>query len=293
MATNWEAADTENVWINESNEPGPTVIVLGSVHGDELAGSMVIDQARYNMGIDCGKLIMAIGNPEAVKQRIRFTDTNLNRCFRPLTEEEQEQDPSEWPYELRRAQELMPYMDESQAALDMHQHQYMGSGPFIICEPNAFEAAKAIGAPIISFGWSKTEPGGTDGYMYEQGKVGICYELGAMQQPTPSQRLGAEVVPRFLATQGLIDEQFPPLFGNPTFVRAKEAYIRKDMTYKLAKNFKNFENLRGNLFVAFDGRTTVYAEQDDVIIFPDPNPRIGAEAFTIGEIVDPSNLGIE
>ncbi len=58
----------------------PVVIVVGCAHGDELFGKRVIS-ALSKIKIIKGTLITIIANPLAMKQKKRFIDIDLNRCF--------------------------------------------------------------------------------------------------------------------------------------------------------------------------------------------------------------------
>lgn len=282
----WEAADTEGVWIGEARDNGPTVTILGSVHGDEPTGRWVIDALREIETIEKGTVILALGNLAASKLNKRFVDTNLNRSFRPLSQEEAEADPSELPYETRRAQALLPYLNKSRAALDIHDFTDPNGPIFEICERNALETARAIGAPVISFGWSKTEPGGSDGYMHEQGKEGICYEVGYKNRPEENLKRGIGAATRFLTAQGLSDVHQPPLFDNPLLIETSNAIIRTEEHYRLARpDFRTFAPLAPGELIVEHGQEKIYAEEGQVIIFPEANPPIGGEAFSLGRIV--------
>ena len=58
----------------------PIVVIIGSAHGNELLGKKVIF-ALSKAKIIKGTLITIIANPLAVKNKKRFIDVDLNRCF--------------------------------------------------------------------------------------------------------------------------------------------------------------------------------------------------------------------
>lgn len=61
--------------------PGPTIVVIGGMHGDEAAGYLAARQL-VKWRITRGTLIVVPdGNPPAIKRRIRQWNGNLNRSF--------------------------------------------------------------------------------------------------------------------------------------------------------------------------------------------------------------------
>lgn len=295
--------DTESVWIAEA--PGfhestdPTVAVLGGVHGDEETGKLIVDRMREKgLNLDAGRVILALGNPVAAALGVRGTThngvrQNLNREF-ILPDDPRfrwrDVEPERRPYEARRAQELVPYLDQADAALDLHDFTDKKGPKFIITEPRGFEVARKIGAPIISSGWSEAEPGGTDGFMNSLERVGICYELGDKTKGEENFRRGMGAVIRFLIAYGMYDGHLPPLFakqGEPRFIWNERAFKRvTNGKYELLlpEDIRTFDRLEeGQPIANLDGEQ-VKAEKGQVIIFPmkpDDTP-VGSEAFSVG-----------
>ena len=70
-------------YVIESNKPGPTVFVVGGMHGNEPAGYLAADQVA-NHRISSGKLIvLPRANVRAIQQNRRYAsgDPDLNRSF--------------------------------------------------------------------------------------------------------------------------------------------------------------------------------------------------------------------
>lgn len=279
---------TEGVSIYDTGIPGPTVGIIGGVHGNERAGMTIVRRIKLKgYGIHLGKLILIEGNPCAIKEKVRFTETNLNRKFRKLNEIESKMG-DDLPYETVRAQELLPFLDECEALLDLHEHYSPELGSFIICEKPSYDVARRIGAPIISSGWSTAEAGGTDGYMAKNNKPGICFELGYLKNTEKNVKLGLKVVNRFLSAYGMIKPESRPLFPEKKtkYVQALYSHIRRDKQFKLSRQFKSFESLSEGELIAQDGNKKVFAGKDEIIIFPREDDPIGTEAFTVGQSID-------
>ncbi len=285
----FERTETEGVWFGQKDTEGPTVAILGGVHGDEQTGIEVVRQSLDTLGLDTGSLILILGNLAAIEsdKPRRFIDTNLNRSFRPLSPEEMEIDPVELPYEVRRGQALIPYLRKSEAVLDLHDFTNK-CNPFIITERNGLKTALSIGAPLISFGWSETEPGGSDGYMVTHVKTkdgqpaeGLCYELGIKSKPMQNLERGHGAVSRFLIAHELVEGNLEPMYKNPDLVQTRNATTRTG-SYEWARNFKNFEHLEPGELIMIHDDQEIRATEGDVIIFPTLKPDIGEEMFTLG-----------
>ena len=147
--------------------PGPRLLVLGAVHGNEVCGSKGIAQVLD--AIDSGTLVIARGsvtfvpitNPLAHQLKRRFGDRNLNRNMAPSAIPQD--------FEDRIANVLCPLLDTHDVLLDLHSF-HTGGAPFVMIgpqnnngmlEPFALAAeemqlALHTGAPRIVEGWLDT-----------------------------------------------------------------------------------------------------------------------------------------
>lgn len=147
--------------------PGPSLVVLGGVHGDETCGSVAI--GRTIAAIDAGEIAIARGtltlvpvaNPLARRLGRREGERNLNRMLRPTSVPRDHED--------RVANRLCALLDEADALLDLHSFHTPGE-PFAMIGPSdndgplepfaraAEEEAFAarLGASRIVEGWLET-----------------------------------------------------------------------------------------------------------------------------------------
>ena len=154
--------------------PGPALIVLGAVHGNEVCGAHAI--ARTIADLHAGRLQLARGrltlvpvaNPLAFRQATRGGERNLNRHFVPRA------DPRD--YEDRVTARLAPLLAAHEVLLDLHSFHTAGE-PFAMVgprdnpgprEPFARAAeelalARALGAPQV-----KNEAGILQGFLAQQ-----------------------------------------------------------------------------------------------------------------------------
>jgi predicted deacylase len=121
-----------------SLEPGPRLIVLGAVHGNETCGTRAIE--RLLPEIDAGTLRIARGsvtfvpvtNPLAYQRAQRAGDRNLNRNLRPMATPQD--------YEDRIANVLCPLLAAHDVLLDLHSFHSPGE-PFAMIGPSDNSAA--------------------------------------------------------------------------------------------------------------------------------------------------------
>ncbi|HWB39180.1 MAG TPA: succinylglutamate desuccinylase/aspartoacylase family protein [Candidatus Saccharimonadales bacterium] len=294
----WHKAPyADGVMIGDAPKDGPTVGILGGVHGDEFSGIAVADLLPRSLAVEAGRVIVMLGNLPAIdaekRQSAPSTDAvnhNLNRWFRHLSDDQKIR--ADLPYEANRAQELIGYIDECDAILDLHEFEDPKGTPFIITERPSRETARAIGAPFIAHGFADAEPGGTDDYGYRNGIEAICYELGPMgKQFTAGNVVYAlETVDRFLAAQSLTSKRLRPLHSNPTLIQVDEnsPIVRTQDAFRFAREFKSFETLVRGELVAVDGEREIYAaeDEDQVMLFYKPEvPAIGREACELARVV--------
>jgi predicted deacylase len=303
----FQETDTEQVWILDSDVPGPTIIFLGGVHGNERAGIEIIKQmvsGEFPIRLLRGKLMAVLGNVAAIEANVRFTEggTNLNREFTNVPKNPAIKATS-LSTEPRRAKELKPYLLQADAAVDFHGFRQIDGRPYIITEPRGFRAALIVsqaGAEYISSGWGGPEgieQGGTNDFMERQGKVGLSVELSQLEDLEKGVPLGEEIALRFLQYMDMIDPVFDSAHGKttrePTFVHATKAVLAKP-DFRWGPNFPYHSFQRVDYqFIARNGPNSsdqIFAGPNQVIIFPssDEQPKPGDEMFNLGTIIKPS-----
>ena len=111
-------------------KPGPKVIVLGRVHGNECCGTLAIKNVvnLFNtqvLTLDSGKVtFLPIANPLAALRGTRNGDRNLNRAFYPKTSDKNN-------FEDKLNNILCPILEEYDVLLDLHSF-LNGDKPFAL-----------------------------------------------------------------------------------------------------------------------------------------------------------------
>lgn len=257
------------------SSPGPTLAIFAGVHGDERAGILALDELLPKLEITRGILYVAFANQPAIAKNIRQVNKNLNRLFLKNIKGNS--------YEEKRAHELMLILDECDALLDLHQFKYTVGEPFVICEDSAIDIASIFDVGIISTNWTTAEPGAADGYMYEQGKMGICLECGSIAEAQKFKDLAIRSVKQSLAYFEMIEEQILFSTTEKRIIKAKESVLRTSKDFEMDATLYNFQKLSDGQIIGKQNTTVYKAIAGEYIIFPDPDASIGTEAWIIGQ----------
>jgi uncharacterized protein len=297
-------------------EPGPKLIVLGAVHGNEVGGTRGIERVLADM--DAGKLhlvrgavtFLPITNPLAYLKKQRMGERNLNRNLYPNTAPQD--------YEDRIANVLCPLLSAHEVLLDLHSFHTAGQ-PFAMLgpqdntddlEPFAHAAAeealaRRLGPQRIVEGWlstyadgvkkrlARTAPSerahllsidprygvGTTEYMRTQGGWGITLECGQHNDPAAPE-VAYQAIVATLAHLGLIDAPSPVPRDDIKLLKLMEVTDRLHADDTFAKPWASYDPLtRGELIGTRADGTSITAPQDGYIVFPNPTAVAGNEWF--------------
>ena len=305
-----------------SPNPGPRLIVLGAVHGNETCGTRAIERALADF--DGGTLALARGrvtfvpvtNPLAYLNGRRTGDRNLNRKLQPTDA------PRE--FEDHVANWLCPLLASHDVLLDLHSFASPGV-PFVFLGPEdndgelepfahaADEAALAVrlGVGRAVDGWLDTYAAGvarraeqaaarpdahldhdprygmgTTEYMRSVGGWALTLECGQHQDPQAPE-VGYRAICNTLAHLHLVDAPDPPPNRTMEMLRLAEVFDRFDAGDAFAKTWKSFDAVSAGerIGTRADG-TPVTATRDGWIVFPNPDAPVGQEWFYLARASD-------
>jgi len=298
--------------------PGPRLIVLGAVHGNETAGTRAIERVLGE--IDSGALqivrgtvtFVPITNPLAYKNRQRIGERNLNRNLRPATDPHDNED--------RIANVLCPLLAQHDVLLDLHSFQSSGE-PFVMIGPPdnsgvlepfghaAREEALALrlGPRRIVEGWLatyavgvnerlrrtqateyhqllNTDPSygvGTTEYMRSQGGYAMTLECGQHSDPRAPE-VGWRAIHNALAHLRLTEESPPSARTDIEFLKLTEVVDRLHADDFFSRDWVSYDALRaGDLIATRADGTLVEAHEDGFIVFPNSVAAAGNEWFYV------------
>ncbi len=283
--------------------PGPALVVLGAVHGNEVCGAHALARAidalqHGSLVLQRGRLtLVPVANPLAFRRNAREGERNLNRSFLPR--------PDPQDYEDRVTQRLAPLLAQHEVLLDLHSFHTPGE-PFAMVgprdnagarEPFARAAeemalARALGAPQVVEGWLEVYdraarargelPGdegiGTNEYMRSQGGYAVTLECGRHQDPAAIE-VAWRALHGALAHLGLAQVAAPARFRGAA-ARLTDVVLRQSPQDRLARDWHSFDTVRAGepIGVRADG-TPVTALRDGCVLFPHPDAGVGQEWF--------------
>jgi uncharacterized protein len=289
--------------------PGPQLIVLGAVHGNETAGTRgalrvlaELDSGAWR--VERGRLtLVPVTNPLAYERGTRMGERNLNRRLLPTDEPR--------AYEDHIANTLCPWLAAHDVLLDLHSFRSPGQ-PFVMCgpadndgalEPFAHALAEGrlaahVGPSRIVAGWMNAyaqgaarrharglpdaDPSygiGTTEYMRSRGGYGVTLECGQHDDPAGPE-VAYRAIRQAIALLGLADLPLTPPAAPLERLRLVTVVDREHEDDRFAKTWTSFDALKaGDLIATRADGTPVRAEQDGHIVFPDPNAKPGHEWF--------------
>ena len=298
--------------------PGPRLIVLGGVHGDETCGTGGIDRVLAELDgstlrLQRGQLtLVPVANPLARQRFKREGERNLNRQFQPTPAGATPAD-----YEARVTDVLCPLLAAHDVLLDLHSFQSAGEAFAMIgprdntaaLEPfaRAFEEGQLalhLGTSRVVEGWLDiyaasisrrgqplTEEAlafgrGTNEFMRSQGGYGVTLECGQHRDPAAPvvayrAILAALDLLGMTTTDGQpADKPVQPVVRQPELLRLRSVTDRHDAGDKFVRDWVSFDTLRAGeqIGTRHDG-ALVLAEGDGFIVFPNAEALAGTEWF--------------
>jgi N2-acetyl-L-2,4-diaminobutanoate deacetylase len=292
-------------------EPGPRLIVIGAVHGNETCGP----QAITRLIADCreGKVVILrgqvtlvpIANHKAYVNGTREGDRNLNRDLREYLIPQCHED--------RVANLLCALLRQHDVVLDIHSFR-TGIEPFVFVGPpnndgnvEPFRLAREeehlaaiLGPALVVHGWlsafaraekqrvkvSGAEPAwsngvGTTEYMRRHGGYGATVECGDHRDPRAPE-VAYTAITNALAHLRLIDAPAPGRHGQRS-IEIVDAILCLSRQDRFEKPWATGEPVaQGQVIARRANGDPLTALRDGFVIFPNPNPKPFADLYQFG-----------
>lgn len=297
-------------------EPGPRLLVLGAVHGNETCGTRAMQRllAELESGalqITRGLLtLVPVTNPLAYQKKQRQGDRNLNRNMRV--------NPAPSNFEDRIANVLCPWIAEHEVVLDLHSF-HTGGVPFAMLgpednrgdiEPFTHAAAEQrmaahLGTTRIVEGWMATYARGVE-RRRQEGKVsapdlldrgygvgttefcrtvgayGITLECGQHEDPRAPE-VAYHAIRQTLALLGMAEIALQPPQEDIEIIRLRDVIDMEHPGDRFIREWASFDRVaRGEVIGHRQGGAAVTAPDDGYIVFPNPKALAGNEWFYFG-----------
>ncbi|WP_338760743.1 succinylglutamate desuccinylase/aspartoacylase family protein [Massilia sp. METH4] len=297
--------------------PGPRVVIMGAVHGNETAGTQAI--GRVMAQLDSGELAIVNGsvtfvpvaNPLAYAKGERAGERNLNRSLFPK--------PHPQDFEDRVANWLCPLLAAHDVLLDLHSFNSPGE-PFVMVGPRDNDGplepfrhereeralARVLGVRRFVDGWLRTYGAGvqrrlrddaqldtvlrygvgTTEFMRTTGGYALTLECGQHDDPRAPD-VAWRAIMNTLAHLGCIDAPRPePIARDRMEILSMcEVHDKADDADAFSRPWSSFDRVRQGEEIGrrADG-TPVLAETDGVILFPDSGAKANHEWYYLARV---------
>lgn len=290
--------------------PGPRLLVLGAVHGDERCGPEAIRRIAAEFAAGRRRLLrgrltlVPVTNVLAYRERRREGERNLNRGLGPTA--------TPTVYEDHVANFLCPLLAQHDVLVDLHSFRSPGR-PFVMLGPkdndgplepfahSAREEALALrlGIDRIVEGWLQTYATGamrrehassperstfrygvgTTEYARSVGAYALTVECGQHEDPD-APAVAYRAIANALATLGLVDAPMPAPVIAPETLDLCEVFDKVHAEDAFTRGWRSFDPVaRGDVIGVRAAGEPMVAPFDGWIVFPNAAALAGREWF--------------
>ena len=288
-------AGIEGVWSFEAPAPGPHTVLMSLLHGNEIAGAIVLAELLQRaLRPTRGRLTLIFGNLAAFDRfdpaqptGSRFVDEDLNRLWEPSV-----LDGARHSQELARARLLRPVIDTADLLLDLHSMLWP-SDPLILCGPAAKgrALAAAIGTPglVVADRGHQTGPRLIDyGRFTDPGQscAACLVEAGQHWQPDTVD-VTRQCVEALLRHAGMLNAGSGMGVDGQRCAEVTMAVTAVTGGFAFVQPFRGGEVIaRRNTLIALDGATEIRTPHDDcLLVMPSLRPSRGHTAVRLARFV--------
>lgn len=276
-----------HVYKFESGQKGEKVLVLGAIHGNEVAGPIACEKLMEKLNSGEIKLLkgslslVSVANPKAHEKDVRQIEENLNRVInfweKPDT------------YEKKLGVEVATLIDSHDYMLDIHSTHNAGDVPFSFLDYPSEGNMKLVDAMEVDFvisGWPDVYGSqeeiidfSTEKFAHVVNKYGVTLEAGYHKDPKAID-LAYNSILNFLKNLKMIEGGFHK--RDKKIVKMTQIVI-KEKEGKLVEDFKHLDFIsKGTLIAQCDDGENFYAQEDCYMIIPNHKAEIGAEWYYLG-----------
>lgn len=269
-----------------SPNPWNDLLVLGSIHGDEVCGSKAIDTVisdiRNNATLLlCGSITcIPRANRRAYEAWVRYIEYNLNRIF-------WQRDAISWEHHIART--IAEYIPQSDFLLDLHSlHEW--NVPFAFLESPLPQAKEFVGYSHIEYvvvGWEELYSGTKDmdsvSFATSMNIPGVTIECWQHKDPTAVIHAEKSIrsAMEFLGNIKKLRQNGVEWPRTKRYVRVNKI-VQRPTGAKFAKDWKNFDAIRRWEIIWYSDDGTHLAPYDGYILIPKPEWCAWEEWYYLG-----------
>jgi succinylglutamate desuccinylase len=279
----------------KGQEPGPTVIALSGIHGNEPAGLKAIKHIMAKLESNTadfkGRFLGLIGNIEALREQRRFIDEDMNRIWFTSILDKIRRTPIDEvkTAERRETKKLLEVIDpiilneeSDQPVIFVDFHTFSAqSGLFVIStrDERNVELLGQLRVPLI-FGIEKALHGTALKYVQNTGNIGFAFETGQHNTELAEHNASAGLL-CLLVAAGCISasriEDFTNYYDHLNKQTASLPHkveflykhiIEPDDDFEMRPGFKNFDKIEKGQWLANDEHGKILAQRSGFILMP-------------------------
>jgi succinylglutamate desuccinylase len=258
----------------DSGLPGPHVVAVSLIHGNEFAGAIVLAELLAgNFRPKCGRLTLGFANLIAFARfdsenptASRYVEEDMNRVW-----DDYQLFGVRHSAELDRAREILPLVDSADMLLDLHTMLW-AADPSLLCGagPRGKALAFAIGTPgqVIAdsghVGGKRLIDYGRFTEGAEQNAACVLVEAGQHWQPAAVAQCRA-TLRSLLRHAGMLDA--PPPEHPPSFAQVVQTITARSNRFSFVRPFRGGEIVhRAGTVIAHDGEEKVVTPEDNMML---------------------------
>ena len=284
----WLGGEVAGVVTRDSGAPGPHAALVGLMHGNEIAGAVLLDALlREGLAPRRGRLSFVFANLDAYARfdpsdptASRFVEEDMNR----LWAEEVLAGPAR-SLELRRAQTLLPFLRSVDLLLDLHS-MLLQPVPILLAGQSeaALALARQVGAPplVVADAGHPTGLRLLDHAHFARGRArALLLEAGLHWEPETVSVM-REGALRFLAAAGMLPAAAPPA-APPRVARVTHTIVPASHRFAFVARFRGGEVIaEAGTLLATDGEQEIRTPYPDcLLVMPALRPVRGHTAVRL------------
>lgn len=288
-----EQSDERIIGTIEGKQPGPSVVIIGGIHGNEPAGveavSHILGTLRDIEPPICGRLIGIRGNLGALQKNVRYIDEDMNRLWFPSIVKQVRNTPEEEleSSERQEMKQLLSILDQIDEETDQQviladSHSFSADGwMFTItnAEPRQRNLLSNTHVPMV-FGIEESLRGTALGYYQKQGFISFGLEGGQHTNEMTVFNMRAALM-LLLKAAGCIEDQYvDELREFEQHLQAHTQYlpdqtelvyqhiIEPEDEFEMRPGYKNFQHIQKGEWLASDQNGRIRAQCDGYMLMP-------------------------
>ena len=274
----------------KGNKPGPTLVFIGGIHGNEASGVLALERVLESLqGKEAefsGKIIALAGNLKALQHKVRFISTDLNRLFTiekvneiRTGKQQTLEDEKEQIALLKELDRIILTEKEPLYFFDLHTTS-SETVPFLTINDTLLNRSFTKNYPLpIVLGIEEYLEGPLLSYINELGYVAFGFEAGQHTSKKALENHISFIYVSFMLAGSLSESDkncklhFNKLLNATT---QKDKFyeiiyrfkIEEEASFKMHDGFENFQKIDKNIVLAKNNHQEIYSLYSGSIFMP-------------------------